>query len=455
MSKTIRNRKYKQKHNGKRRQQEYDVFEPAKMPLKLPPAAIPDMEKIEARYNSRRNSLFVTCPACGERFHPHETAGSYLDRCCPECGAALAPKTYDARSHVLLGELKSVEERLAVPAKRCRTLERRLETCRTRLGKAIVGKHLESATKLRLEVEADKTELVDELNACAISRYYTSEFFFATNTYLNERLEKGFSYHVRPVYLPDGAWNLTVESGSPRGMLAEFDVFEALVERARNPQSHLYQARVLDGLYIPRRERTESRRLYDQVDIVVVTKKNIYVLEVSHSPYRCQSFAPFRKITRIGDPDGTGKRSKMLTNKIWQNKGHTDAFVRACPAVPANRFFNQVVLVNVEEFRTDSARFVSSRNVSSMTPRSNISFLTVLEKSEAASDELMTDEAVTSLAEELATKFGDPMHVKDYVHVKRIKSMMRAIDEVDIESLKPLEPDEEIDKMLSTAISTN
>lgn len=455
MSDTIRNRKYKQQHNKKNQKPKTAAIKAPKKPARIPSAEIPDMDKIESRYRSRRNSLYVICPACRERFHPHEMAGSYLDRSCPNCEAKITAETYDARSRVLLDDLEHVEEKLAIPGRRCQTLERRLDRARTRLGKAIAAKHLEAATRLRQAIEADKSPIVDELNACALSRYYTSEFFYATNTFLNERLEKGFSYHVRPTYLPDGTWNLMVESGSPRGMLAEFDAFEALVERARNPESNLYRARILGSLYIPRRERTGNRRLYDQIDIVVITTKSVYVLEVSHAPYRCQSYAPFRKITRTGDLDETGKRTKMLTNKIWQNAKHVDALIEACPVVPAKRFFNQVILANVEEYRTDLARFMSHRNVSCMAPNSHAYFLTALERNEAETDELMTEDAVAALADELATRFGDPMHIKDYVHVKRIKSMMRARDAPDVGPQTRLEADEELDQMIESAFSKN
>lgn len=388
------------------------------------------------------------CPHCKRDFGPLDMKGDYLKRACPLCNNAITAKDYDAIAANLDTRIKMLKRELDNLAAANAKNEKLIKLAKLPLLNLFRPHLLERANALRIEEQQMRKELNEVSHAlkyAAYDRYYTGEYFQSTHTALKH--VKANPYELKPFYNKDGIWRLSAQTKSSRGLAAEIEVFNALLEEVQRPSSTLYRARLVPNIYLPKETNNRGLdRLWDQIDLILLTTRAAFVIEIKNRVSHVVSCAPFAVIYSSKASDCPPLNENLCPLKIqdWsknesralaQNSQHALAFDTACSLYLFEQIYEELVFVGTKSFSTNSQQFIENINVSILEPKNKQDslqksdaeppFIAAIKSVYKNLDELVTTNQVDAEAERLINTYGDLNQRRGIMHTARIKSLQK------------------------------
>lgn len=217
-------------------------------------------------------------------------------------------------------------------------------------------------------------------------------------------------------------------------MAAEFAVFEALLKYITDPESgFLYHAQLVPNIYLPRptKQGIQQGRFWDQIDLVLLTRYAVFVIEVKRRYKDIEANEPFRRIrskrplygsvdneTDLSDAEEAWDSEE--TSALHQNSRHALAVNDVIDLFPFERVYEQVVFVEPHSFQSDCLEFIDNVNVSCLTDEPL--FVAPIEKVCSELEPIATQEQIDQLGEELVSAYGDINQKRAMIHIHRIQS---------------------------------
>lgn len=357
------------------------------------------------------------CIHCKRLFSPSTITGDYLARRCPLCGQPISSGDYDALAHEIAASLSKNESTL-MPLKGKITLKSETLVKLRRWWQAparwIIKRQLDGLRKVSDPLENEIKELKSRLYKTSRDRYHTSEWFLRTGIPLERTLIE--PYKLKTGYNRKGEFTLSAKDSTSAGIKAEWHLFERLLEEVSEESSPLFRAQLLPNIYLPHQRRNGS--FWSQIDLVLLTSKAVFVIEVKSRSCRITANAPFKTI----ESDGSKKweSSETLTLALTQNSKHACDFFDACDALPFERIYEQVVFYEPKSFSTDSPKFIDNVNVSCMVTNNQDDFVSAIRNELEGLDEIIDKNRLTIIGESLLDKFGDITQKRFQVHHRRL-----------------------------------
>lgn len=260
------------------------------------------------------------------------------------------------------------------------------------------------------------------------------------------RAALGSQLHLLPLrggfcpvrYGSDGSWSLNPTSKLASGITAEIRVFQALLDRVRNPESALHGAQLVPNIYLPHEQQgRKAEKLWSQIDCVLLTRQAAFVIEAKRRRKRVVAPGQFNEIwsTSSGEliqayTDGNMKGSFKDAGfddesfALKQNSKHAVAFDDACPTYPFERIYEQVVYVGTDSFTADCHKFVDNVNVS-WIGRGTAKFVNIIENECRKLDNIASQNDIDTLGESLVKTYGDLNQKRGQLHAERLRNLNR------------------------------
>ena len=382
------------------------------------------------------------CCHCDTVFKPSDISGSHLNRRCPSCGGKLNESNYDIASRQLHEELVAIKECMSVSDAESRKWELRALRCKW----AFLGplrKRLErKAAEYRTIAEglAQKhTIRSNRFSILAQSRYYTSEWYQRTRIPLVRKVVSPYRLNVG--FDEDGVWYIRQTDKLSSGIMAEYLVFQRLLECVRDAASPLFGAQVVPNIYLNHEQGGDrAEKFWTQIDCVLLTRQAAFVIEVKRRRKHIFTSRPFEMIwssnscEEMPDQFSSNESNARLTDgdfadesfALNQNSSHAVEFDSTCYAFPFERIYEQGVYVGTRSFHTDCTEFVDNVNVSYLSAYvSNPDFADIIEDECGRLEDMLDQERLNDLGESLVASYGDLNQMRAQLHVQRIKDLVR------------------------------
>lgn len=370
--------------------------------------------RIEKPVEKQRFSTY--CCLCGVYFDAEKLEGFFGVRRCPRCGLALSEKTYDRIAAARMAELAERETTQNDLRPKAELLRAKVARVRRwwilRPYQRYLERKLDPIEKGMAAASARATDLRRELAKLAYGRYYAGEWFQLTRIPLER---KGSAAHkLKPVYADGGAFELSPRDSAAAGLRAEFAVFECLREKCLDENSPLYGARPLPNLYLPHERR--GRTFWSQVDVVLLTGRAAFVIEVKSRHCAIEANFPFTQV--IGPGGKQHYTTEALTAALSQNSRHAADFADACPAYTFDQIYEQVVFFRPESFKTDACAFAGNVNVGAFGGSVDTDFTEAIENALEPLSSLLTAQQLERVAGSMLSRYGDLNQRRVLVHAR-------------------------------------
>lgn len=375
------------------------------------------------------------CPHCNASFTQEKLAGSYLNRTCPVCDQLIKPGDFDLQAKHAKAEIEECEAAKADPQKRAEKYTKLMKATRFIFFRPLYRyfeKKRNKATAQITELADRQKMLVQRIASRAIMRYYTSEWYARTG---QPHIRKVIApFQLIPYYDENDVWKLPKGKKALSGMTAEFAVFEALLKYITDPESgFLYHAQLVPNIYLPRptKQGIQQGRFWDQIDLVLLTRYAVFVIEVKRRYKDIEANEPFRRIRSKRPLYGSVDNKTDLsgaediwdseeTSALHQNSRHALAVNDVIDLFPFERVYEQVVFVEPHSFQSDCLEFIDNVNVSCLTDEPL--FVAPIEKVCSELEPIATQEQIDQLGEELVSAYGDINQKRAMIHIHRIQS---------------------------------
>lgn len=379
---------------------------------------------------SKKPRTRITCWNCLQKV-PIKFSG----KACPNCGAPLTPKAYDARARELANQRRALESELS-------KLQKQLNEAIKQNNRWGMLKNLPLLPSRRaIDELTPKTQQLREKIAelsrkrgCPFDRYYASEWFRQSRCFLrintpDPRVNASNPFG-KPYYDQDGIFHMRVhrDNAWKRGVYGEYVVFSLLEEAI--DAGELGPARLLWHLYIPTRQRRRSRgtagiERTDEIDIALLTTHGLYSIEVK-SLYclievRPDSYQDGYSVITTRVEDGQLLPDKRAVDKgVTQNAEHVRALREELTGVvPPQRIFNVTVYANNCGFEMSAPQGAGDAYVAT-TSEGTENIVDVIRLIEGREEACWTDERVDELADQMSIAYTDPDGSKREEHAKSI-----------------------------------
>lgn len=359
------------------------------------------------------------CCLCGSYFDAEKLEGSFGARRCLRCGLALSEKVYDRIADSRLTELAECEAAQSALEPECELLHAKIARVQRwrilRPYRRYLERKLAPLEKDKSAAAARVADLYRELAKLAYGRYYAGKWFQLTRIPLER---KGDAAHkLKPLYADGGLFELSPRDKAAAGIRAEFTVFERLREKCLDEASPLYGARPLPNLYLPHERR--GRTFWSQVDIVLLTDRAAFVIEVKSRRCAIESNSPFEQV--IGPGGKQYYTTEALTAALSQNSRHAADFADACPAYVFDQVFEQIVFFRPESFKTDACTFVENVNVGALGDSVGTDFTVAIEDALKDLPPLLTARQLERIVDNMLSHYGDLSQQRVLVHARSVR----------------------------------
>lgn len=375
------------------------------------------------------------CPHCNASFTQEKLAGSYLNRTCPVCNQPIVPEDFDLQAKRAKEEIEEYEAAKEEPQKKVDKYTKLMKATRFFLLRPLHRYFEKKRNKALDEIEklADhQAVLTRRIASRALMRYYTSEWYARTGQPLIRKVISPFQ--LVPYYDENSIWKLPRGKKALSGMTAEFAVFEELLKYVTNPESGvLYRAQLVPNIYLPRpsKQATQQGRFWDQIDLVLLTRCAVFVIEIKRRYKDIRANAPFKRIPSKSLPYGSPKNAtdepasedvwdSEETSALYQNSRHALAVNDVIDLFPFDRIYEQVVFVEPHSFESDCFEFIDNVNVSCLTDE--LLFMAPIEKVCRELDPIAIQEQIDELGEKLVSTYGDINQKRAMIHIHRIQA---------------------------------
>lgn len=383
-----------------------------------------------------------TCPHCHKVFDPLKMKGTYSRRQCPSCGEEIHEAHYDALAKELLAKRAEWEPALQKAergVKRANAVNSLCHKGVLRLFRRQADRYLQFKAARRRKAREEIKSFGRQLKYAAKDRYYTGEWFQSTHIPLKRTVVE--TYQLNPYYDDGAQWHMPQGNRTVRSMVAEYEVFSALECEVNDKESVLFGARILPNLYLPNAQsrnytRPSATRFWNQTDLVLLTTRAAFVIEVKRRTYDITANAPFECINSHEEVDETCRGayvprsddvlSAQDTAALSQNSKHALAFSETCYTYPYDRTYEQVVFRGVHKFGSDTQDFVDNVNVSASLKENPSLFIESIKGTYEQLDDFISQAQLNCEADELLERYGDLEQKKFVVHVNRIKNLRSA-----------------------------
>lgn len=356
---------------------------------------------------------------------------------CPNCGALLTPKAYDARAAELAGERHAIEHDLG----RLMSLLDMANRKNERWGRLKTFPLLPSyraIKKLEPQTELLKEQVAELASKARLGpdRYYASEWFRQSRCFLRADTPDPKVNETNPFktayYDQNGIFHMLPDSRNAwkRGKFGEYVVFESLA--AAMEGGVFGHARLLWHLYIPVQQHGRMRdtaypERTDEIDIVLITTHGLYSIEVKslHSVISVQTDSYRDAYSVILSPCGADVPqdvTRTADRGIEQNAAHVRALKKELAgSVPPQRIFNVTAYTNHCGFEMHAPQGLGGAFVAT-TSGCEQNIVDVIRLVESAEEACWTDAEVDGLADELALAYTDPDGSKRADHAKAMRT---------------------------------
>ena len=250
----------------------------------------------------------IQCPACAGIFSANEVKSEYLHRECPLCGCALDGRTYDVAAKTLTASRAQHDEEIEELCQKEAQAQEKIDALARwwqRPMRWAWSQWLSHLSKKRGMVELARDEDIARFGRLAGSRYHASEWYLRTRIPLRRKVVA--PYKLKALYSPDGIFRIYPKDSVAAGIRAEYAAFCRLLEEACDENSPLCGAQIIPNLYLP---HLEGGSFWSQVDMVVLTAKAAFVVEVKARKCSVFTMEPFRVI------EGDGKDEHHTTDAL-------------------------------------------------------------------------------------------------------------------------------------------
>jgi hypothetical protein len=380
---------------------------------------------------SKKPRTRITCWNCLQK-----VPIKYSGEACPNCGAPLTPKAYDARARELATQRRAFESELS-------KLQRQLNMAIRKNNRWGMLKNLPLLPSRRAidELTPNTQQLREKIAELShkrgfpFDRYYASEWFRQSRCFLRVNTSdpkvNASNPFGKPYYDQDGIFHMRVHRDNTwkRGVYGEYVVFSLLEEAI--DAGELGPARLLWHLYIPTKQRLRSRgkagiECTDEIDIALLTTHGLYSIEVK-SLYclievRPDSYQDGYSVitTRVGE-NGQPLTDKRAVDKgVAQNAGHVRALEEELAGfVPEGHVFNVTAYANSCGFEMSVSQGIGGAYVAT-TSEGPQNIVDVIRLIEGREETCWTKEQVDELADRMSIAYTDPDGSKREEHVKSI-----------------------------------
>ncbi|MDJ1650514.1 MULTISPECIES: nuclease-related domain-containing protein [Gordonibacter] len=375
---------------------------------------------MDAKDRSCGLNAHVECYRCGAVVSPSELRKEKRPHRCAECGARLDEDGFDEQARKLLVHKEYLKARASLwglcaeaaisplvskgPLSRVHSLETYL-----------VSRARHRRTSLLAKVD----RLEKEIQALAYSRYFSGKWFLEGNV----PLQRGQNQGITPFYTLQKGYELRppAKNTCERGVIGEFEVIERFRREAISPQSFLFGSRILHNLYVPCLNMGQDD-CFHEADIIVVTTRCLFVIEVKHK--RTKVNCTFPKTTRTYGADAVV--GKVVSAALRQADQSAEALTAWCKEYPPENVLRMAVFVNPTKFTTNASSFRNRRFVGSC-PCDWKKTLTAMEQEFRLHDECLSPEKVNVLADSLQTKLGSMRDVRMALTARREREGARPV----------------------------
>lgn len=388
--------------------------------------------------------LEVECPHCKKSFPLSKMEGHYLDRRCPHCHEQVSSELFDMLARDIIEHRDKIRAAKSATETRIDRLKQMNEKLQHPFWKPLSCFLNGRRNRLIKTIKPERKHIArlnDELREIAFARYHVSEWYQRTHIPLISPEQD--SYKFKPKYKKHGIWTMTGTGPRWRGILAESQVFEALMLAVNDEDSPLFQAHILPCLFLPHtRRQNKKARLYDQIDCLVLTKQAAFVLEVKARATHVVSFSPFHSVFSTQDAGALYKASECipemakfylpaegfeteLSSGLSQNRSHVSSLITKVKAYDARRVYEQLVIVDALSLTSDTTEFVDERNVSYLKGEDR-AFVRAIERECTRLNDIMTQQQLDDLGRKLMTAYGDLNQKHEAEHIERIHALQLA-----------------------------